>query len=343
MFNRLMTLLALLKGYGFKQTSSILLTKVTGINTLIYISGNLWTKIDKSNLSNTISLLLYLHKLRGQYILQDRKIIIFVPSYKKIINIDKFTVKDLDELHVLTLAHRFNIEVKTLDDKHLLSINKCENLKFIIRRDSILSDILGAPLLFYDEPQEYEWFNNILKPGDIFIDVGAYIGGYSARACKRKVKVYSIEPDKENYSLLLRNLEINQCTDYHVYRCAAHSEDGEIQLYDFGSPDTYSTIIMKGRNGMPCGSIKDYITSQKLDTLLSDIGNIKLLKIDVEGAELSVLKGAKEVLKKTQYIMIEVWPHTRNKILKLLKMSDFKLLSSRKYVPPTINMLFVHK
>ncbi len=338
-----MMLLALLKSYGFKYTTSLLLAKIAGLHSIVYISDNFGNKyyinVDRKNISHILSLLSYLHDLNSRYILQNGTLLILISNYRKSLSIDKLTINDLNNLYALTLAHKFKIELKVLDDKYLLSTSKYDSIQFIVRENALLPDITGGPLLFYDEPQAYKWFDSILKPDDVFVDVGAYIGGYSVRACKRKAKVYSVEPDKDNYLLLLKNLEVNHCTKYWVYRCAAYSEDGVIPLRSYGSPDTCSIIAMKNGN-----TIKDYVISRKLDNIIAtDVEDIKLLKIDVEGAELSVLKGAKEVLKKSQYVMVEVWPHTRNRVLDLLKKSGFKLIDSEKCVPPTTNMLFIHK
>ncbi len=67
---------------------------------------------------------------------------------------------------------------------------------------------------------------------------------------------------------------------------------------------------------------------------------MKLLKIDVEGAELAVLRGAYETLKKTKYVMIEVWDQNKDEVFNLMRSLGFRLIWKRRYFPPTTNVLF---
>jgi FkbM family methyltransferase len=72
------------------------------------------------------------------------------------------------------------------------------------------------------EAHEYnQWFLNSIRRGQLIVDLGAYVGGYSVRASKLGAEVISIEPDKKNFSILRRNIELNKCSTIHVINLAA--------------------------------------------------------------------------------------------------------------------------
>jgi len=220
-------------------------------------------------------------------------------------------------------------EVKN-DEICMTDIN---GVKWIVRGaspTSLRDDVLFGPLLsYYQEPREYEWFSNALHAGSTFVDVGANVGGYSVRACKIGARVIAVEPDPDNYRVLKLNLELNQCTSAHVLNIAAGSREEIRQLYqgDKGAPSGYTLEQGEGIRKVKCP-----IEAKPLDAailpLLSDEW-VDLLKIDVEGLEVEVIKGALNLLKRTRYVIVEVIPSTKSKIhevLDLLRPLGFRLI-----------------
>jgi hypothetical protein len=94
-------------------------------------------------------------------------------------------------------------------DKETLLIKTGDEIYWHIRRRSL--DDIAAPLLpFISEPYEYhEWFEKIVKENTVFVDVGAFLGGYAIRAAKKGAKVLAFEPSKSNYQFLERNIQTN--------------------------------------------------------------------------------------------------------------------------------------
>ncbi len=128
----------------------------------------------------------------------------------------------------------------------------------------------------------------VIKDDDIVVDLGAHIGVFTVFAAKqaRNVKVYSYEPDPENFKLLLENLRLNRL-EHKVksFRLAISNARGAIPLYinDLGM----SSLSSKS---------KRYLTVEAI-TLgdifnLNSLDKIDFLKIDIEGAEWNVLKAA---------------------------------------------------
>lgn len=218
------------------------------------------------------------------------------------------------------------------NDNHYL-MTDTDDVKWIVRRASpilLKYDVLFGPLLFcHQEPREYEWFSKILHEGDIFIDVGANVGGYSVRACKIGARVIAVEPDPDNYRVLKINLKLNQCFDAHILNIAAGRREEVLELYESsnGAPVGYSLLQAKKRKKVKCS-----VNVKPLDVAIPPLLNnewVDLLKIDVEGVEAEVIKGALDLLKRTRYMIVEVIPSTRSRMLEmldLLRPLGFKLI-----------------
>ena len=240
--------------------------------------------------------------------------------------------EELDYLSSLFLLDKYVAGIVRFDDNHYL-VTDTDGVKWIVRRASpilLRCDALFGPLLpCYQEPREYEWFSNALHEGDAFVDVGANVGGYSVRACKIGARVIAVEPDPDNYRVLKLNLELNQCIDAYVLNIAAGRREEVRELYEgsSGAPASYSLLQAKSS-----GKVKCSVEVKPLDVTIPPLLNNKrvdLLKIDVEGVEAEVIKGALDLLKSTRYIIVEVIPSTKSRMLEvldLLRPLGFKLI-----------------
>ena len=174
--------------------------------------------------------------------------------------------------------------------------------------------------------------------GDTVIDIGAHLGRYtliSANRVGKSGKVISIEANPVVLKKLKKNIELNGLTNTTSLNFAVYSKKTKIKLFfpNEGLKNTiYNTIV------------SDRFTSEKfievnadtLDNILYYTGikvdNINWIKIDVEGAELEVLKGAHNILSKSKDIAILIEIHNlaegRNlyeNIMDLLKTYNFKI------------------
>ena len=170
-------------------------------------------------------------------------------------------------------------------------------------KTSISGFSLRLPTRYYKyfEP-DYElnninFLNNYLKPGMVVIDVGAHIGLLSsiiAQKVGNAGKVYAFEPTPSTFGLLQKTIAINNQTDVIVpIRKAVSDKSGATTFYITDRPAQNSNSLSDYKRGnseeygidVELVSIDDFIETNKLS-------RIDLLKIDAEGAELSVLKGA---------------------------------------------------
>ncbi len=171
--------------------------------------------------------------------------------------------------------------------------------KFLIRKGTIDFKLVNSA---------YEWFvvkafRKELKDADLFIDVGANIGTYSLIAAKNGIKTIAYEPVPNNFDSLIKNIELNEL---------AHL----IKPFKFGLGTDDSVIVFNYNPVKPGASgvnlIKKYGTKEKVeiknfDNLqINELKNVKkvVVKIDVEGMELEVLKGMQTFIKSTKDLCI---------------------------------------
>jgi len=168
-----------------------------------------------------------------------------------------------------------------------------------------------APDVFW---KDYFQEADFLPTGKIVVEVGASIGLFAIVAAKfyQAEKVIAIEPDKESFSFLLKNLKINNLNDKVIpLNIATFDIDGEIPLHLF------------------LGAHPTKVLAKKLDSLVEELNlnRVDLLTIDTEGSELNVLKGATSLLSTLKpRIIVEV--HSKQ-----LREEVIRLLSSFGYVP----------
>jgi FkbM family methyltransferase len=141
-----------------------------------------------------------------------------------------------------------------------------------------------------------------LHPNSIVIDIGAHIGTFTVRAAKRmagKGLVIAIEPEPRNAQYLVVNLNVNKCRNVKVIRAACSDKDGYgfLYLHDFTS---HSMYVHSKR--------KILVRLYRLDTLAfaKQFSNTSkyFIKINAEGAELDILRGAVKTLRHCYAIIV---------------------------------------
>ena len=179
------------------------------------------------------------------------------------------------------------------------------------------------------------------KQGDIVVDIGAHIGRYTIIGSKRvgtQGKVVAIEAHPGNFEMLNRNIKLNQLTNVIPLNYAAYSKETKIRLYVPGEESGYTVYntIMSNRAGTKENFVE--VNANTLDYLLQlnqiKQEQVKWIKIDVEGAELDVLKGSTNVLSKSKDIalLIEVHgPANYRPVVEFLSLYDFKIEFEKTY------------
>ncbi len=151
------------------------------------------------------------------------------------------------------------------------------------------------------EPTVIDFVQKALRPGDVFFDVGAWIGPYTLIASSLVSpggRVYSFEPDPVSYARLEKNLTSNGASNVSVFPYAVADKRGYMKLEsDYsGSP---KGIVVQGDEGVEVETIglTDFCIENDIFPTV--------LKIDVEGAESMVLDGGFEVFRRARVIVLE--------------------------------------
>jgi FkbM family methyltransferase len=178
-----------------------------------------------------------------------------------------------------------------------------------------------ADLAIISESTEYNTLK-LFKPkeGDTVIDCGAHIGKYTIYASKlvgKYGKVISFEPELSNFKTLLKNLKINHCKNTYVLNYACWNSNSKSQKLFIGKDDGEYSLKEKRDNYIKVPTIR-------LDHFLKkmNLKTIDWIKIDVEGAELEVLKGLGKYLKRTKNIIIEITSR-KKQVLGFLKREGY--------------------
>jgi FkbM family methyltransferase len=212
---------------------------------------------------------------------------------------------------------------------------KSQNINLLIEiRDPIEREIFFN--LSYEEEQiatlvEFSKKNK----QDFFLDIGSNCGYYALFIAKTfpSTHVIAFEPIKKTYEKLVKNIHLNNLKK-------------QIQTFNFGLSDTNDevqmrTLIKKGfiqSGGFTVNDknreLKTNETLLKADLKIGDevikyINKNLLIKIDVEGHEINVLKGLSRLINNNKiYMQIEIFHENKENIFNFLKKNDFKFIKN---------------
>lgn len=198
-----------------------------------------------------------------------------------------------------------------------------ENLKAVGRldheRELIEMDVGNAIELFRlgscaKEPETVSWIGQSLKPGEVFYDVGANVGAYSLIAGKLagpSGAVYAFEPAAATFAKLVRNVQLNGLSEIVVPFNIALSERPDVLHLQLSNSVSGAAMHTLGRNGQTApGGVSQSVLAYPVDRMIQELGlrPPNHLKVDVDGAELAVLKGATSTLREPglRSVLIEV-------------------------------------
>ena len=176
----------------------------------------------------------------------------------------------------------------------------CRHGKFTVFAED---ELVGLSLDTYGEYSEGEVavFNKVLQPGDVAIDVGANIGALTVPMAKLvgpDGQVYAFEASAANLELLKQNVEQNGFGPLDV---------GNVTIKPYAASDNNGMLKVDKQSALHAYSRKDInvgefeVSSITIDSL--DLSRCKLIKIDVDGHELQVLRGAAETIKRCKPVI----------------------------------------
>ena len=136
-----------------------------------------------------------------------------------------------------------------------------------------------------------EWCRTQDKKFDLIVDIGAWCGTWAIAMQRYAKNMHCYEPNKLHFDCLSKNLA--QYQHVRLYNQAIGNQNGFVKLSEESATQNTRVLLEHGETKI-----------SKLDDL--DTGTIDMLKIDVEGLEMEVLKGAENKLNEIKFIMIEL-------------------------------------
>ena len=225
------------------------------------------------------------------------------------------------------------------------------------------SEHIQQQLFWYGhyEKEIGDLINEILQPNDVFLDVGANIGYFSLLAAihQPSAKIISFEPVTTVFKLFEENISLNNVSNITTINAAVGEKDDEREIYISTEDNTGMSSLQKPEN---YSGKKERVKVIEIDSWFrsSGLSKIDLVKIDIEGSELSALKGMNDALLNFKpLIIVEINPDTLRlfnhgsvDIINLLKQLGFdgflisktgKLETTNKnLLQNACNVLFIH-
>ena len=170
-----------------------------------------------------------------------------------------------------------------------------------------------------------------INDNDIIIDIGAHIGLFALFAsqfCKNG-RIYCYEPIKENFNLLLLNLQLNKINNVKPYNTAVSQQVGNVTIY-LNEDESGHSMHVEGTKSIRAesDSLKNIIDSNKLE-------KCDLIKMDCEGEEYNIIDSLPlDYFSKISKMCIEYHfadekPHLVENLIKKLKAHSYDISSRR--------------
>lgn len=211
-----------------------------------------------------------------------------------------------DPIQQRTWVRRFALPVRNaILLNRPLNISVGETFLRMAPRGSTAADS-WAGLRF--ESREVSFLCSVLKPGMIFFDVGTNAGLFAISAAKKigAEQVFAFEPCSSTCELLKENLRLNGVTNVHVEQAALGELLGKALLQvNARGKDGLNTL---GRAAHPDSHVVglEEVRVTTLDTFLRESGvpRVDVMKVDIEGAELMMFRGARQLLERADAPLI---------------------------------------
>lgn len=226
-------------------------------------------------------------------------------------------------------------------------------IPYIIEKITILKEKECAYQIDFQTTESNEWafYINSIKPDMLIFDVGANAGELSllfSHFTRKNGHVHSFEPTPSTYECLTHIAKASRNQNIIARNIALSNKIGTLRIHDYGIE--YSGLNTEAKRPLkeqgfdiepiqiievPCTTIDQYC-------IQNQIKQIDFLKIDVEGGELNVLKGASEMLNKKaiKSIVFEFGQtsidmgNTREEYLEFFKSINYKVSNLIKGQPP---------
>ncbi len=177
--------------------------------------------------------------------------------------------------------------------KNKINLYSISNYKFYVRGGTddivIINEVFGGD------------YNIHPKKKDIIIDIGGHIGSFSIKESKNVQKIYTFEPNTDNFDLLKKNIKINKINNIYISQKGISNQAGRKKLfmspYSTGAYSIYESEPTRFQQ-IDCINLEEFIKREKIIP--------KVIKLDCEGAEYEILFNlSKSFFKDVKEIVME--------------------------------------
>ena len=202
---------------------------------------------------------------------------------------------------------------KNIQDKgYTTCISFDRGEQILLNLDDYISLELFFKGIYSMESNLIELFHSILQEGAVVLDIGAHIGYYTLQIAARvgsKGQVHAFEPVSDTFAYLKKNILLNKFTNVFANRYIVHDRCGRKEIFISDERNTGKSSVVE-----PVGDITRRIEIAKCITIdeyinQRELSKIDIVKIDVEGNELSILKGMRNLLESQNHLNIIVEIH----------------------------------
>ena len=224
-------------------------------------------------------------------------------------------------------------------NKYNLTYETSQHLNFFLKKTICYESNIQAILKKY------------ISKGDIIFDIGANIGQFSIffhHLISNSGNIISVEPDPVNFKYLSINKEINKLKNLKIINCGIGSKKGTLKFYqDLITGGRMGTFVRELAVNKQSSSKK--VKIKTIDELINEFGMPNFVKVDVEGFEISLLNGYRNINNNIIF-MIEVRENTKYKVFEFFNDKNYKcyvidnseiLVSNHKKIPNFANLLFI--
>jgi FkbM family methyltransferase len=186
------------------------------------------------------------------------------------------------------------------------------------------------------EKMETQFVKSLLRRDMTVVDVGAHHGLYTLLASKCvgwEGRVIAIEPSPRECARLEKHLRLNRCSNVDLVPCAAGEDPGEKDFFLVDGSSDWCNSLRPPAVDEPTRTVR--VRVRRVDEILSErrISKVDFVKLDVEGAELSVLYGAMQLLRReprpailaeVQDVRTAAWGYAAREIIQFLIRLDYR-------------------
>jgi FkbM family methyltransferase len=180
-----------------------------------------------------------------------------------------------------------------------------DDFKIYIRRNDFFIGNVIATTKNY-EPYVTTEIRRLLKPDMVFIDIGANIGFFSLLAAALVGpggSVFAFEPNPDNCDMFEKSIEANGFENIQLFPYAVAEEKQQFNL-DVGGTNSNGRIIDFTPGAVPGQATPLLIEAVVLDDVLSDVEQVDVVKLDIEGAEPRAWQGMQQIVDKFRPVLV---------------------------------------